>query len=324
MDNTSEEHVVQNDKIGHYFCDLNMTNLTDQEFLDEWGRVLNNTEQPMKRRFMALMQLRSAPCNRSANWIVKAFGDESALLKHELAFCLGQMRATVAIPTLFSVLEKKEEDPMVRHEAAEALGAIGDSSVIADLQKFAFDPVREVRETVELALERLRFFKETPNAAVDGNDIHYNSIDPAPPLESKNVSELENILMNPSEKLFKRYRAMFALRNLSTDEAIKVLARALECDGALFKHEIAYVLGQIQSPLAVEELNKSLKNLSEQPMVRHEAAEALGSIGTKECEAILTEHIQDEERVVRESVEVAMSIVDYNQNGEPIFEFNHS
>uniref|UniRef100_A0A0N5A1F3 Deoxyhypusine hydroxylase n=1 Tax=Parastrongyloides trichosuri TaxID=131310 RepID=A0A0N5A1F3_PARTI len=321
MDKNNQDSVVQNEKIGHYFCDLNMTNLTDQQFLDEWGRVLNNPEQPMKRRFMALMQLRSAPCNRSANWIVRAFSDDSALLKHELAFCLGQMRAKVAIPTLFDVLNRKDEDPMVRHEAAEALGAIGDPSVMEELKPFLEDPNREVRETVELAVERLKFFEDKPKGFIDGNDKFYNTIDPAPPLEDVDVDKLEKILTDPNEKLFKRYRALFSLRNLSTEESIKAIARALNCEGALLKHEIAYVLGQIQSPLAVEELTCKLKNIEEQPMVRHEAAEALGSIGTKKCEEILTEHIKDEERVVRESVEVAMSIVDYNQNGEPIFEF---
>jgi deoxyhypusine monooxygenase len=44
------------------------------------------------------------------------FQDESALLKHELAYCLGQMKDTSALPILGTVLENKSEDPMVRHE----------------------------------------------------------------------------------------------------------------------------------------------------------------------------------------------------------------
>jgi len=46
----------------------------------------------------------------------EAFNDPSALLKHELAYCLGQIKKTVALPTLESVLRNKSEDPMVRHE----------------------------------------------------------------------------------------------------------------------------------------------------------------------------------------------------------------
>ena len=44
------------------------------------------------------------------------FKDESALLKHELAYCLGQMKNPVALPVLQEVLADANEDPMVRHE----------------------------------------------------------------------------------------------------------------------------------------------------------------------------------------------------------------
>ena len=56
---------------------------------------------------------------------------------------------------------------------------------------------------------------------------------------------------------------------------------------ALFRHEIAYVLGQMQEVVTVTGLRKQLENEAESGMVRHECAEALGSIGTDECTAIL-------------------------------------
>jgi hypothetical protein len=46
------------------------------------------------------------------------FQDPSALLKHELAYCLGQMKNTAALPILESVLANAQEDPMVRHEVS--------------------------------------------------------------------------------------------------------------------------------------------------------------------------------------------------------------
>ena len=46
------------------------------------------------------------------------FQDPSALLKHELAYCLGQMKNTTALPILESVLANRQEDPMVRHEVS--------------------------------------------------------------------------------------------------------------------------------------------------------------------------------------------------------------
>ena len=49
------------------------------------------------------------------------FIDPSALLKHELAYCLGQMRKPSALPALEAVLRDASEDPMVRHEVIPLL-----------------------------------------------------------------------------------------------------------------------------------------------------------------------------------------------------------
>lgn len=47
------------------------------------------------------------------------FSDPSALLKHELAYCLGQIKKTSALPALEAVLRDSSEDPMVRHEVSQ-------------------------------------------------------------------------------------------------------------------------------------------------------------------------------------------------------------
>jgi deoxyhypusine monooxygenase len=51
-------------------------------------------------------------------------------------------------------------------------------------------------------------------------------------------------------------------------------------------------------------------------MVRHECAEALGSIATEECIQILNRYVKDKETVVRESCEVALDITDYEKSNE--------
>ena len=55
---------------------------------------------------------------------------------------------------------------MVRHEAAEAMGAIGDRSVIPSLKRFSTDPLPEVAESCVVALDLLAWvnnaeFEET-------------------------------------------------------------------------------------------------------------------------------------------------------------------
>lgn len=66
-------------------------------------------------------------------------------------------------------------------------------------------------------------------------------------------------------------------------------------DSALLRHEVAYALGQVQSPIAIAELKHSLENREENYMVRHECAEALGAIATEECEEVLKKFRNDPE-----------------------------
>jgi deoxyhypusine monooxygenase len=46
---------------------------------------------------------------------------------------------------------------MVRHEAAEALGAISDINSLPTLERYLDDPAREVRETCEIAVDKIKF-----------------------------------------------------------------------------------------------------------------------------------------------------------------------
>lgn len=138
------------------------------------------------------------------------------------------------------------------------------------------------------------------------------SVDPAP-AAGKNVptETLKATLLDPSCSLFDRYRAMFSLRNRNTTDAALALAEGFKDDSTLFRHEIAYVMGQMENVVTIPSLKEVLMNHSEHRMVRHEAAEALGAIGTPECEEILKVYVQDEHQVVRESCEVALDIMDY-------------
>ena len=85
--------------------------------------------------------------------------DPSPLLKHELAYVLGQIKNPLAIPTLEAVLvnEQGAHCSMVRHEAAEALGALSSESSLPLLRKYTADPAREVRETCEIAVGKIEF-----------------------------------------------------------------------------------------------------------------------------------------------------------------------
>lgn len=83
------------------------------------GNVLNNPSRPLKERFRALFTLRNIGGMTSIKCIEKCFNDSSALLKHELAYCLGQMQDERANPILIQVLQDESQEPMVRHEAGK-------------------------------------------------------------------------------------------------------------------------------------------------------------------------------------------------------------
>lgn len=182
------------------------------------------------------------------------------------------------------------------------------------LEKYAKDPVIEVAETCEIALDRVKWLQKQ-EALNDNNP--YASVDPSPPLaQQKSVEELREILLNEDENLFKRYRAMFSLRNLRTKEAVLAISAGLKGKSALFRHEIAFVLGQLQDVNSIPYLIENLRDETENEMVRHECAEALGAIANEECIKVLTEYLADNERVVKESCEVALDICDYEKSGD--------
>lgn len=79
----------------------------------------------------------------------------------------------------------------------------------------------QVAETCQLAVRRLEWLqsnKEKPGTSP------YLSVDPAPPAEETDVAKLREILLDESQELFDRYRAMFALRNVGGQAAVLALA----------------------------------------------------------------------------------------------------
>ena len=84
--------------------------------------------------------------------LLLGLADDSALLRHEICYVLGQLRKARAIPVLVNLLEV-DRDVMVRHEAAEALGAIADPAV---LEKEQLDSVLLVLKVSNAALTHPR------------------------------------------------------------------------------------------------------------------------------------------------------------------------
>ena len=117
---------------------------------------------------------------------------------------------------------------------------------------------------------------------------------------------------------------MFALRDLASPPdlptavpAVHALASGFKDSSALFRHEIAFVFGQLSHPASIPALTDVLENLKEADMVRHEAAEALGGLGEEEgVEDILRRFLEDKAEIVRDSVVVALDMAEFERSGE--------
>jgi len=250
---------------------------------------------------------------------------------------IGQLQFPKFCPQLAELLACETEDTLVRHESAESLGAIGDPAYLPILTQFSTHDAPEIAETCQIAIDLIKWKQQRDVGASEeqrqGTSGGYLSHDPAPPLTRTElqegggaagvdsssfphdapltVAELRAVLLDPSRSLFHRYRAMFSLRNANSDAAALAIADGFADTSALFRHEIAYVLGQMQRRATIDSLTAVLRKTSEHAMVRHEAAEALGAIGGEETEKVLREYESDAEAVVRESAQVALDTMDY-------------
>ena len=289
-----------------------MAHLADR--IPSLGEVVLDPSQPLAKRFRAIFLLKNIGTKEAVDALAAPLWvDESALLRHEVAYCIGQTRQLTAIPYLERVLAN-DVNSMVRHEAGEALGAIGTKECLPILERFRHDPAQEVAETCEIAIDVVNWklaHPEEKDKMFPSSDV-FLSVDPAPPASVKDVAALKNTLCDTNCSLFERYKAMFSLRNLNTEESVLAICAGFEEEkSALFRHEIAYVLGQLQHPAAAESLKKVLLKNTENPMVRHEAAEALGAIANMDAIEFLREFVDDKERVVRESCDIALDMADY-------------
>ncbi|KAJ1913111.1 deoxyhypusine hydroxylase [Mycoemilia scoparia] len=287
------------------------------------AELLLDPKTPLFQRYRALFSLKNLADKPSVDIIIQCLREEkeSDLLLHELTYCLGQMKSKDAINVLCETMADPSLHAMVRHEAAESLGAISQLDTIPELEKFLNDDCKPLADTCLLAIEKIKYDHSPDKQKEDPapEEAVHTSIDPVPATtNTKSIAELRTMLCDQEAPLWKRYRALFALRDINNDDAVHALAEAMETDvvSSLLRHEIGFVFGEMQNPASVPSLSRVLANTKEEPMVRHEAAEALGSVATPEVFEILKKFTDDPVKIVRDSCIVALDMFDYEQSGE--------
>jgi len=233
-------------------------------------------------------------------------------------------------PTIIAFLQKIMDEGhkgkhgmIVIHEAVEALANMNFEGTMKELKSLEGDLHSMVSETVFLAEKLIEWNTKTNHGETEGLDLNALSIstnDPAPPFNWKkepkyaDVETLGEILLdNQNYDLFERYRAMFTLRELQSEEAVVALARTFmvanfERCSPLLKHEVAFVLAQMPTVFkaAVPYILEAVNNEKEAPIVKHEALVSLGEM--LDDEEPIKPFLRHHDDVVRESAEVAMHL----------------
>jgi deoxyhypusine monooxygenase len=163
-------------------------------------------------------------------------------------------------PFLRKILSENTASSIVIHEAAEALGNISESN-LRELLEWAKDEKSNpiVRETCELALDLTQWREDTKDGMTEGLDLSskkFQGSEPSPPFHTekdawyKNIDYLKQLLLDPKQRLFDRYRAMFTLRELCSNESALALCEVFKEENMktcseLLRHEVAFVLGEL-------------------------------------------------------------------------------
>jgi HEAT repeat protein len=109
-------------------------------------------------RIHAVCMLADMKNEKAVPLLENALKDPSPLVRHEAAFAMGQLEFKSAVPALIEAMED-DESVLVRHESAVALGSIGDERARKGLIARLDDSDEDVRLSAECALADLDFLK---------------------------------------------------------------------------------------------------------------------------------------------------------------------
>lgn len=278
--------------------------------------IVQSNKTTASEKTRSLFYLRCLDTEEAALALEACITRTSVLIDHEVAYILGQMKQKASIPFLLKLMADTTVDDIVRHEAIEALGNFEDISLIENIQPHLQDKNPIIYESAILSIKKLqetdRLLKAGQDSTKDNLLISkYQSRDPAFPFEG---SFEEALAALKSGNITEKYRAIFYFRDLNTKEAVDALASEFQADSDLLKHEIAYVFGQMQNPYSVDALIKVLEDTNQAAIVRHEAAEALGNIGTEEARLCLSNFLNSDIKIIRESASVGLGILNNDDN----------
>ena len=306
----------------------------DMMTLEECKRIFLAPTVDVCEKYTAMMTLRTFGTQEAADILEQGyqFLGESELLRHDVMYCMGQMRAKNSLKFLLERMNDNQERSIVRHEAGEALANFHDikEQIIEEMQKHWDSTDDLLRSTVHVGIGKLKNYTENSRYGKK----YGGTIEPAEPFNEQETREyikslgledpktnaellntIESILLRPYSDIneFYKYRLCYYLRDQADQRSKEILCKILSAPSrpvisALLRHELCFIMGQINNKDKI--IQDTLKEVSidqeEHPVVRHEAI--LSFYDVTQDEEFIKEFFTHENQLIRESVEVAYKI----------------
>jgi HEAT repeat protein/energy-coupling factor transporter ATP-binding protein EcfA2 len=237
--------------------------------------------------------------------LIDALKDTSEFVRRAAAEALGNLGDTSVVPHLIDAL--KDTSEFVRRAVTEALGKLGDASVVPHLIDALKDTSKDVRRATAEALGKLGDASVVPHLIdtlrdVDGS-VRSGAIEALGNLgDTSVVPRLIDALKDTSE--YVRGAAAEALGKLGDTSVVPHLIDALKGASEYVRNAIIKALTKFGS-FAVPHLIDALKDTSE--FVRGAAAEALGNLGDTSVVPPLLNTLKDGHRSVRVAAAIALA-----------------
>lgn len=230
----------------------------------------------------ALFRIRNARSEEASRIAVPALRDGDELVRSTAAMSVVFLPSAEAVAALLPLLN--DRSPFVRREAAYALGVVGDPGAAGELIRiFRRDKDPEVRSAAAVALGTAgdlaavdalaASFSSRPTEA---NEFIRRSAARSIGQIAESIRGLDETKLTPENFLPDKFKAASSVEPRDLTESLPVFASA------------------------VKVLSKVATNKAETDDTRREAAFAIGSIGSRESESLLTTFTQSNDPYLAE------------------------
>ncbi|ETW35064.1 hypothetical protein C923_04347 [Plasmodium falciparum UGT5.1] len=283
---------------------------TNKEFILKY--LVNIKNDYIEKQMRALYECREVykdDIDEVINILTYALkNNDSVLLRHEIAYVIGQISNEKCNNILINLLSDENENIMVRHEAAEGLAAIGSESNIPVIKKYLNDSSVEVRETCELALSSL--IEKNKYAACscinktvpyknnvlnndnpkrdsnnnsnnnNNNNINNNNSNSHSNSFSNSQDDADDDIYFHSKKKFNTIDPVVCISDSNNKKHVNDLIRDLNNEALALKnrYEALFLLRDMETDTSLNALGEALVNDKSSAIFRHELAFVLGQV----------------------------------------------